>query len=1469
MAESFTQVIEVALRSVTDPSLRALLEDLRDLGTQGELTDDQLSGVTSAVEELNQQAAAANGLQASISALEEYRAEQERIAQAVDKSALRIKLAAEQEAAAAQALEESKAALAALRAERDRYNASEEKTTEGTRQFAASLKEAQAAQKAAQAEYSAAAGTLRQATTEYDRAVTAQDKLNAGIGKSEDAIKAAGLSVNDLGQAQAELQKRLQLTSTSTEQLAANLREQVAVNQQAAASARANAAAQQALADANATLGRRGFGEVRAEIEKVRQAYDTLRRSGQLSVQELAQAQSRAIERTRELRAEYGSLGNSLRQVQGSLIAAGASLFTATRLLSNAAAAASQFQRSLAAISTIAPQADLAALGDSVRALTREFGGDAARNAAALYEIIAAGVEDTTQALQILRVANQLAIGGLADTEVAASGLVATLNAYGLAADQATRVSDAFFVSAAAGNTTIEELSQSIGGVAPLAASVGVSVEQLTSAVGALTAGGLDTGQAFTQIQSALTAVVKPTAEAKREAEALGIQFDVTALRAQGLQQFLLNVSEAAQGNETTLARLFGRVEGLQGVLALTGNQADAFAKALRDMENGAGRTAEAFAKLQETPEARLQLFRAAVGDLQISFGQAVTALTPLLDGLTSAVNLFNELPAGVRTGIAGLTALTAVVAPLAIAIVQSRAALVLLLGSLRAIGPAATTAAAGTSLLGRSVALLSGPVGIAVAAFGALAAAMLASKAAADERLAGEREGIASLRAYNDELQSRIEKEGLLKRALEEGRNAEQQTAIENLRAATEELVEVDERLRIAREQALSQSTLLGGSTLALERRQAELRDTIREASSEFERQGRLLVQDVGVYEALNQLLGPLSVKFDGVARSVANLAGEQEKSPASQLTEQLRAATGEAEGLEKAIGEAFKGADFTAGAEGIGNISLALAQVAGDSEETARAVRESLGAELSKLSAEDLTTFQQAAERALGGLRDTSTEAANVLDLTVQEQLRRLGVNVEAAGVKITEQGRQIIATFRGIATSGQLSADAIGAAFRAALSKAQTTAEVEALEAELRQAFDAGKISAQQLGAAISAAAARTNEISKGAQEASGALDGVGEAGRRMARDLIASLQAARAGMETEAGRLAIAIQKGLEAGEPVAALQAQLAGLQGEIAATSGRIEGAQQQLAALGDEGEDAGKRAAAGINSLTPALKDAALQAKETAAAVDDIGQQGQSAGEKVKLGVSNALAGLIEVTRSARESVSQFGEEAVAQFDRLRGELGLVDTTGRSTANVMQLIADRAGFAAKNAEELALQIGNTEERAKRTREEMERIGQAAQQASSELSSLLRQQQDLADRRDGDEEAIRRRAYEEELRRIDELAQAGGAAETAKAALARALAKKNFEADLAEIRAREREQIDSNRRVDEDTRRRRGGGGAAGAAVVPTSTPPGPVAGGFAPVFNITGGNPEETARVVLRELEKLQRRGANGRTSL
>ncbi|MFY7867689.1 phage tail tape measure protein [Roseateles sp.] len=1441
-------------------NLRDLRTQIEQLGAQGQDSAAELSQLTDALTD-------AGALQQSVARLRELSQQYIGLQQSLrEAQAATIQLDAASKASAANqaalrsAIADQQEGLQALAAAARRGEISEEQRQRASaearvelQRLTAELREAEASQRRYDAELDKSRGTI-------SKLVTQQERLREPIQQIRGELEKAGVASKTYSGAQAELQARAAQSRAALDALANSVSQQVSTNRAAAASV-------QQLADANETLGRRGFGDITAEIQRVRAAYETLRASGTLSTRELAQAQSRLIERTRELQSEYGSLGASLQQVQGSLIAAGASLFTVTRTLSTAATAASQFQRSLAAISTIAPQADLAALGDSVRALTREFGGDAARNAAALYEIIAAGVEDTTQALQILRVANQLAIGGLADTEVAASGLVATLNAYGLAADQATRVSDAFFVAAAAGNTTIEELSQSIGGVAPLAASVGVSVEQLTSAVGALTAGGLDTGQAFTQIQSALTAVVKPTAEAKRAAEELGIQFDVAALRSQGLQQFLQGVSTAAQGNETTLATLFGRVEALQGVLALTGNQADAFAKALGDMENGAGRTAEAFAKLQETPEQAFARFQAAVGDLRISFGQTVTALTPLLEGFTSILNLFNQLPTGIRAGIAGITALAAVITPLAIAIAQSRAALVLLLGSLRALGPAAAGAGAGVGVFTTAATGATVATTRLTASMGALsrAFAVLGAAAVGFEIGTALNEPLTRYRLSVDEAAQSTVRFAVDVDAIGQA-GAEAAAKFSNFGGvAVKTAAEV--RL-LGEEQRETYRTSLEGLNAFLRGRAEELIAQQRSTQLTAEQRAEL----DGLFGKLDQVrlgFANLDSAALGAAESIAQVAGSGASPAVAKLAEDLRKAAGDSKELGDALSGAFKGIDFDNSASRLGEIALAIDQAASSSAAAGAAIRDELAKELQNLSGAELLRFQQAAQFAFESAGEGAGAAAQILDATLAESYRRLGVNVEAAGVKITKQGQDIIASFRAIASSGNASAQAIGAAFSAALNKSQTTGEVQALEDALRSAFAAGKISAQQLGAALSAAGARAADITSGALEAQGALDGLGEAGRRAARDLIASLQAARAGLETEAGNLALAIQRGLSKGEPVAELQQQLAGLQAEITGTSARITGLQNELGGVGDAGEDAGRRGANGIGTLTPVLKDAALQAKETAAAVDDIGQQGQQAGEKVKLGVSNALLGLIQVTKDARDSVAELGPAAVEAFDRLRGELGLVDTTGRSTADVMQLIADRAGFAAKNAEELALQIGNTEERVKRTREEMERLQQATQQASSELSNLVRQQQDQADRRDGNEEAIRRRQYEEELRRIEELAQAGGASAAVQAAQARQLARKNFEADIADIRAKEREQIDSNRRVDDD-RRRRDGGGSAGAGLAPTAAPNAPVAGGFAPVINITGvTDPEEAARQVIREIEKLQRRGFNGRTGL
>jgi TP901 family phage tail tape measure protein len=466
-----------------------------------------------------------------------------------------------------------------------------------------------------------------------------------------------------------------------------------------------------------------------------------LRTEGTEDAAKLRTELGRLVDTTDTAARRNQSFASALDQSKAALVASAAAVYGLVKAFSGAAKASSDLQTAIAAIGTIAADADLDALTAQVQALSREFGGTAATQAKALYEIIAAGVSDSTQAMEVLSTANKLAIGGLADVETAASGLVATLNSYGLAADQATRVSDAFFVAAAAGNATIEELASTIGSVAPLAASVGVSIEELAASVGALTAGGLSTSQAMTQVQSMLTAVVKPTAQAAKAAEELGVNFNTAEIRAKGFTAWLQEVSAAAGGNETVLAQLFGRVEGLQGVLALTGNQADSFAAALSDMTDAAGATERAFERLSDTPAQRMERFRASVDGLKVAIGNVVTALAPVLDGIAAVINAFTQLPVPIQTVIASLGLLTVSTAALTAA--------------WKALAPAVLALSRALGSLRLSLAALGGPIGLVTGALTALVVWFARTKEGAEASSAAMltmAESLRTLRQAKDE---------------------------------------------------------------------------------------------------------------------------------------------------------------------------------------------------------------------------------------------------------------------------------------------------------------------------------------------------------------------------------------------------------------------------------------------------------------------------------------------------------------------------------------------------------------------------------------------------------------------------------------------------------------------------------------------------------------------------------------------
>lgn len=267
---------------------------------------------------------------------------------------------------------------------------------------------------------------------------------------------------------------------------------------------------------------------------------------------------------------------------------------------------------------------------------------------AAVYSAISAGA-DYTDSLDLVRQAEQLAVAGRAELSESNTLLVSTLNAYGESAEEAERYSDILFQTVREGQTTIPELAASLSQVTGIAAAGGVSFEEISAAIAALTAAGAPTSQAITQIRGAISAILKPTADAAGLADELGIEFNAAALETKGLSGVLADAAEATGGSTEQMARLFGSVEALNGVLTLTGAGADKFESALTNIEGSAGATAEAYQKMADDVENGSQRIRNAITTALVGVG------TPLLDefgGIQNAIaEIFQAIGASVEGG--------------------------------------------------------------------------------------------------------------------------------------------------------------------------------------------------------------------------------------------------------------------------------------------------------------------------------------------------------------------------------------------------------------------------------------------------------------------------------------------------------------------------------------------------------------------------------------------------------------------------------------------------------------------------------------------------------------------------------------------------------------------------------------------------------------------------------------------------
>jgi TP901 family phage tail tape measure protein len=346
------------------------------------------------------------------------------------------------------------------------------------------------------------------------------------------------------------------------------------------------------------------------------------------------------------LSSEQVTLGLNRMKVGFAVFAAGTAVLFG---LGKATEHAKKFSASVAEVSTLVDEATFstAAIRKVTMDLNATYGGGASGQAKGLYQTISAGITDTAKAVELLDVANRVAVGGVTDVKTAVDGLTNVVNAYSASQVTAKDAADAFFVATMAGKTTPEELARSIGQVAPVAAQMGVAMTDLMTAIATVTTQGIDTSSAVAGIRQALVNVIHPAKRAREEAARLGIDFSAAALRSKGLVQFLEDIQGSSKFNNDTWGKLFHSVEGLNAIMALTSNNSKTFNEFLGMMEKRAGAADKAFEKMAATLDFQEKRLAGQWENAVIRIGAALEPIRARITGaLAAIVEWFNRLPA-------------------------------------------------------------------------------------------------------------------------------------------------------------------------------------------------------------------------------------------------------------------------------------------------------------------------------------------------------------------------------------------------------------------------------------------------------------------------------------------------------------------------------------------------------------------------------------------------------------------------------------------------------------------------------------------------------------------------------------------------------------------------------------------------------------------------------------------------------
>lgn len=362
---------------------------------------------------------------------------------------------------------------------------------------------------------------------------------------------------------------------------------------------------------------------------------------------------------------------DGIKELQGVLASAGiaATLNEIKNGFFDCSEAAAQFETSTAMVATIADtsQKSLSDISKEVRTYSNETGEAASDMAEATYQAISASV-NTADAASFAGTATKLAVGGFTSATTAVDVLTTAINAYGLAASDATQLSDYLITTQNLGKTSVDQLAQSVGKVIPLASAYNVQMDNLSSAYAVLTANGIATAESGTYLKSMLNELGDTGSDVSEVLlNSTGKTFAQLMEQGYSLGDVMAMLGDAVDGDSTAFNALWSSTEAGIGALSLFNAGADKYNSVLDSMRTSAGATEKAYSTMADTTDKSKQRMENSFNNLKISVGDVLNpALTQVYEGFTNVFagmsNFVDEHPAvvaaisAIAVGVGGFT---------------------------------------------------------------------------------------------------------------------------------------------------------------------------------------------------------------------------------------------------------------------------------------------------------------------------------------------------------------------------------------------------------------------------------------------------------------------------------------------------------------------------------------------------------------------------------------------------------------------------------------------------------------------------------------------------------------------------------------------------------------------------------------------------------------------------------------------